>query len=290
MAGAARRARGAHRGGGRGAVGPGRRGRAASPPTARPRPALTSTTRARERWLRLPDLPEGRAPRDGRLARGPPLRGRRLPASASAPGRPATAPGCSSTAAGGRCRGCPSRAPRVARRSCATGSTWSAGRPRGAGEPGARLAATSTCARCAGRASRGLSRPREHLGVTALGGPGLRRSAAAPRGSRPTPPPRTPTTRVARRWSRLPDAPTRRGGNGATAAGRLVVAVGGEGPDGTIRAGRRLRPGERAAGAACRAARGPGTGWRSWASGARVYQALGGPEARASRSARRCCR
>jgi non-specific serine/threonine protein kinase len=80
----------------------------------------------------------------------------------------------------------------------------------------------------------GLSRPREHLGVTALGGrvyaiggrtAGLETNTAAADAYDP----------LSRRWSRLPDPPTRRGGNGATVAGRLAVAVGGEGPDGTIR-------------------------------------------------------
>ena len=79
----------------------------------------------------------------------------------------------------------------------------------------------------------GLSSPREHLGVTALGGlvyavggrtGGLETNAATAEAYDP----------IARSWRRLPDAPTRRGGGAAATADRQVVAIGGERPSGTI--------------------------------------------------------
>ena len=84
------------------------------------------------------------------------------------------------------------------------------------------------------RAFRGLPVPREHLGVTALRG---RVYAVGGRtaGLETNTDHADVYDTVARRWSRLANAPTRRGGNGATAAGGKVVALGGEGPDGTIR-------------------------------------------------------
>jgi hypothetical protein len=83
------------------------------------------------------------------------------------------------------------------------------------------------------RAFRGLDPPREHLGVAALMGKvyavggrtgGLDANVATAE----------VYDTVARGWTRLPDAPTARGGNGAAAAGRQVVVIGGERPGGTI--------------------------------------------------------
>jgi non-specific serine/threonine protein kinase len=126
------------------------------------------------------------------------------------------------------------------------------------------------------RLFRGLTTPREHLGVTALGG---RVYAIGGR----TDGPATNThaaeayDTVRREWSTLPDAPTRRGGNGATRVAGLVVAVGGEGREATIAPVDAYDPGTRT--------------WRSLAPiprprhgaavvgiGRTVYQALGGPK------------
>ena len=123
---------------------------------------------------------------------------------------------------------------------------------------------------------RGLATPREHLGVTALGG---RVYAIGGRAGGPE----TNThaaeayDTVRRGWSTLPDAPTRRGGNGATRAAGRVVAVGGEAREATIapvdaydprsRKWRSLTPSpDRATGSAVVGI------------GRTVYQALGGPE------------
>ena len=231
----------------------------------------------RERWLRLPDLPEGlhhamAASRAGRLYV---VGGYRIRGGAS--GRPATGPGCSSTAAGGRCRGCPSRAPRGARPSCATASTSSAGRPRRA--PGTSRADSLhldlRTLRWQGFA--GLARPREHLGVTALGGriyaiggrtAGLESNTAAadaydPRRAALVAPARRPHPpgRQRRDGGRRPRGRRRRRGPGRHDPPRLTPST------------RRAAPG-----AACRAARGPGTGWRSSASGARSTRASAGPK------------
>jgi Kelch motif len=121
----------------------------------------------------------------------------------------------------------------------------------------------------------GLERPREHLGVTALAGRvyaiggrtgGLESNTAAADVYDP---------RV-RSWSRLPDAPTRRGGNAATSAGGLAVAVGGEGPDGTIRPVDAFDP---ASGAwrSLPASPKPRHGVAVVGVGRTVYQGLGGP-------------
>jgi N-acetylneuraminic acid mutarotase len=123
---------------------------------------------------------------------------------------------------------------------------------------------------------RGLARPREHLGVAALGGrvyavggrtAGLETNQAVAEVYDP----------LARGWRRLPNAPVRRGGNAATAADRRLVVVGGEGPGGTIGqvdafdpAGGRWRtlpPSPR-----------PRHGVGVVGIGRTVYQALGGPE------------
>jgi hypothetical protein len=126
------------------------------------------------------------------------------------------------------------------------------------------------------RLFRGLATPREHLGVTALGG---RVYAVGGR----TGGPETNThaaeayDTVRRMWGVLPDAPTRRGGNGATRAAGLVVAVGGEGREATIapvdaydpetRTWRSLTPTPR-----------PRHGAAVVGIGRTVYQALGGPK------------
>jgi hypothetical protein len=126
------------------------------------------------------------------------------------------------------------------------------------------------------RLFRGLATPREHLGVTALGG---RVYAIGGRVGGPE----TNThaaeayDTVRRGWSTLPDAPTRRGGNGATRAAGLVVAAGGEAREATIapveaydprsREWRSLTPTPR-----------PRHGVAVVGIGRTVYHALGGPE------------
>lgn len=123
---------------------------------------------------------------------------------------------------------------------------------------------------------RGLSPPREHLGVAALGG---RVYAVGGRTAGIDTNVRTAEaydTR-ARVWSRLPDAPTVRGGGSAATADRLIVSAGGEAPGRTI---------------AAVDAYDPSTGrWRSLPPSPRprhgiglvgigrtAYQVLGGPE------------
>lgn len=122
----------------------------------------------------------------------------------------------------------------------------------------------------------GLARPREHLGVTALGGriyaiggrtAGLESNTAAADAY---------DTR-ARSWTRLPDAPTRRGGNGATAAAGLAVAVGGEGPGGTIAPVDAFDPAS-GSWSSLNASPRPRHGVAVVGIGRTVYQALGGPE------------
>lgn len=126
------------------------------------------------------------------------------------------------------------------------------------------------------RRFKGISPPREHLGVTALfgrvyaigGRPGGLESNVATAEAYDT---------VGRAWTRLPDAPTRRGGNGAATADRQVIVIGGEKPDGTIarvdafdpEAGtwRSLPPTPR-----------PRHGAAVVGIGRGAYQALGGPE------------
>jgi N-acetylneuraminic acid mutarotase len=123
---------------------------------------------------------------------------------------------------------------------------------------------------------RGIPRPREHLGVTALAGrvyaiggrtTGLESNTAAADVYDP----------AARTWSRLPDAPTRRGGNAAATADRLAIAVGGEGPDGTIRQVDAFDPGTGAWGTLPRSPK-PRHGVAVVGIGRTVYQALGGPK------------
>lgn len=80
---------------------------------------------------------------------------------------------------------------------------------------------------------RGISPSRRDLGATALGG----RIYAV--GGRPDGPATNVADAevydpVARAWSRLPDAPTRRGGGGVITADRLVVSAGGDGPNGPL--------------------------------------------------------
>ncbi len=79
----------------------------------------------------------------------------------------------------------------------------------------------------------GVTPAREHLGVTSLFGQvyavggrtaDLRTNVATAEAY----------DTVRRAWTRLPDAPTARGGNGAVAADRRIVVVGGERPGGTI--------------------------------------------------------
>jgi N-acetylneuraminic acid mutarotase len=77
--------------------------------------------------------------------------------------------------------------------------------------------------------------PREHLGVTALGGRIYAvggRTAGFDTNMRMVEAynPRT------RKWTRLPNVPGRRGGTGAAGLGRWVVSAGGEAPAGTIKA------------------------------------------------------
>lgn len=122
----------------------------------------------------------------------------------------------------------------------------------------------------------GISPPREHLGVTALMGSvyavggrtgGLGTNVATAEAYDPR----------RRSWAPLPDAPTRRGGNGATAADRQVIVMGGERPDGTIAAvdaydprtgdWRTLPPSPR-----------PRHGAAVVGIGRQAFQAMGGPE------------
>ncbi len=123
---------------------------------------------------------------------------------------------------------------------------------------------------------KGITPAREHLGVTALAGrvyavggrtAGLDTNVAAAEAY----------DTVRRTWVRLPDAPTKRGGNGAATASRQVVAIGGERPDGTIArvdafdpatgAWRSLAPSPR-----------PRHGTAVVGIGRTAYQALGGPD------------
>jgi non-specific serine/threonine protein kinase len=122
----------------------------------------------------------------------------------------------------------------------------------------------------------GLDRPREHLGVAAMAGriyavggrtAGLDTNTAAADVYDPR----------ARAWSRLPDAPTRRGGNGAAVAAGLVIAVGGEGPGGTIGAVDAFDPGSGSWTSLDPSPR-PRHGVAVVGVGRQVYQGLGGPE------------
>lgn len=126
------------------------------------------------------------------------------------------------------------------------------------------------------RPFRGVDPPREHLGVTALAG------TIYAIGGRTG----DPSTNVAaaeaydtvrRAWSRLPDAPTARGGNGAARAGRQVVVIGGEAPDGTIAPVEAFDP-RAGAWRSLPASPRPRHGAAVVGIGRRAYQALGGPE------------
>ena len=129
---------------------------------------------------------------------------------------------------------------------------------------------------------RGVTPARRDLGAAALGG---RVYAVGGRTGGPA----TNTAAaeaydpVARAWSRLPDAPVRRGGGAATTAARLVVSAGGDGPNGALaqvdafdpRSGRwrSLPPSPH-----------PRTGAALVGVGRAVYQAGGAPEAGAPAS------
>ena len=123
---------------------------------------------------------------------------------------------------------------------------------------------------------RGLPTPREHLGVTALGG-WVYAIGGRTRGPETNTHAAEAYDTVRRAWATLPDAPTRRGGNGATRASGRVVAVGGEAREATIapvdaydpktRTWRSLTPSPR-----------PRHGSAVVGIGRTVYQALGGPE------------
>lgn len=122
----------------------------------------------------------------------------------------------------------------------------------------------------------GLSPPREHLGVTALGGrlyavggrtAGLETNVATAEVYDP----------LARAWSRLPDAPTRRGGGAATTADRQVLTVGGERPSGTIPAVDAFDPATGRWRSLPHSPR-PRHGVAVVGTGRTAYQALGGPE------------
>jgi non-specific serine/threonine protein kinase len=126
------------------------------------------------------------------------------------------------------------------------------------------------------RRFRGLSPPREHLGVTSLGG---RVYAIGGRTGGIDTNVRTAEVYdpVARGWSTLPDAPTPRGGGGAATADRLVVAAGGEGPGGTIAAVDAYDPADGTWRSLPRSPR-PRHGAAVVGVGRTVFQALGGPE------------
>lgn len=126
------------------------------------------------------------------------------------------------------------------------------------------------------RLFRGLSPPREHLGVTSLGGRVYAvggRTAGIDTNVRRA----EVYDPVARGWTRLPDAPTPRGGGGAATADRLVVAVGGEAPGGTIAAVDAYDPARGAWRSLPRSPR-PRHGTGVVGVGRTVFQALGGPE------------
>ena len=87
-------------------------------------------------------------------------------------------------------------------------------------------------------------RPREHLAATALGGKvyALGGRLAGYDTNLATVEAFDPRTR---RWRRLPDLPSARGGTGAAAIAGRIVSVGGESPEGTERIVWALRPGAR---------------------------------------------
>jgi N-acetylneuraminic acid mutarotase len=125
-------------------------------------------------------------------------------------------------------------------------------------------------------AFRGLPVPREDLGVTTLRG---RVYAVGGRTAGLD----TNTSHadvydtVARHWSRLPNAPTRRGGNAATAAAGKVVTMGGEQPEGTIREVDAYDPESGRWRSLPRSPK-PRHGVGVVGIGRTVYQALGGPK------------
>ena len=229
----------------------------------------------RERWLRLPDLPEGlhhamAASRAGRLyvVGGYRIRDGAWEATDRAwvlfDRRWRALPRLPEARAAG------------ARRSCATGSTWSAGPRRRRPEASPAPPSTSTCGPCAGgpsppcrgRASTWASRRWAAASTRSAGRTaGLETNTAAADAYDPR----------ARTWSRLPDAPTRRGGNAATTAGGLAVAVGGEGPNGTIRQVDAYDPATGAWRSLPRSPQ-PRHGVAVVGIGRTVYQALGGPK------------
>ncbi|WP_217914573.1 Kelch repeat-containing protein [Miltoncostaea marina] len=121
----------------------------------------------------------------------------------------------------------------------------------------------------------GVTPPREHLGVTAAGGrvyaiggrtAGLGTNVAVAEAYDP----------VRRAWTRLPDAPTARGGGAAAAVARTVVALGGERPSGTIAAIDAFDPSARRWRSLPPSPR-PRHGAAAVGVGRTVYQALGGP-------------
>ncbi len=172
----------------------------------------------RERWLRLPDLPEGlhhamAASRAGRLyvVGGYRIRAGQWEATDRAwvlfDRRWRAAAAAARAARGGR-RGDRAQPHLRRRRDDGPGG----GQPRGRLAPArpAHAALAGLSRACPGRASTWASPP---------SAAGSTRSAAAPTGLETNTAAADAYDPRARRWSRLPDAPTRRGGNGATAVG-----------------------------------------------------------------------
>ena len=151
--------------------------------------------------------------------------------------------------------------------------------PGGARPPGDVVAVPRPAHPALERLPPGSPAPREHLGVTALGGRVYADRRPHRRAWRPTPHAAEAYDPVAPRL--VARCPTRPPGAAATAPRRaagLVVAVGGEAPRRHDRAGRRLRPGRPARGASLTRSPRPRHGVAVVGIGRTVYQALGGPE------------
>lgn len=120
-----------------------------------------------------------------------------------------------------------------------------------------------------------LARPREGLGVTAYAGRvyAIGGRTAGPATSSAAAEVYDPSLG---RWTALPDAPTRRSGNGAAVADRQVVVVGGEGPRGMVRAVEAFDPADGRWRSLPRDPR-PRRGAAVAGVGRTVYQAMGGP-------------